>query len=105
MNTGDNGSALEEEPLLQDIKSLEALGFTRRQAQVAFWIAQGKTNDDLAIILNTSRHTIPHHVEAILGRLHLATRAEIMLCALEALGWLHWPTKRRGRRATDRGKR
>jgi hypothetical protein len=52
---------------------------------------------DLAIILNTSRHTIPHHVEAILGRLNLATRAEIMLCALEALGWLRWPTKRRGK--------
>jgi hypothetical protein len=32
-NTGDNGSALEEEPLLQDIKSLEALGLTHRQAQ------------------------------------------------------------------------
>jgi DNA-binding CsgD family transcriptional regulator len=80
-----------------DLERLEALGLTRRQAQVAFWIAQGKTNHDLAIILNTSRHTIPHHVEAILGRLNLATRAEIMLCALEALGWLRWPTKRRGR--------
>jgi DNA-binding CsgD family transcriptional regulator len=93
VSTGDYGSALEEEPLLQDIESLEALGLTRRQAQVAFWIAQGKTNDDLAIILGTSRHTIPHHVEAILARLYLATRAEIMLCTLETLGWLHWPAK------------
>jgi len=87
-----------------DLERLEALGLTRRQAEVAFWIAQGKTNDELAIILNTSLHTIPHHVEAILGRLHLATRAEIMLCALEALGWLRWPAKRRGKRATDRRK-
>jgi len=85
-----------------DLERLEALGLTRRQAEVAFWIAQGKTNDDLAIILNTSPHTIPHHVEAILGRLHLTTRTEIMLCALEALGW---PAKRRGRRPTDRRKR
>jgi DNA-binding CsgD family transcriptional regulator len=95
VNTGDNGSALEEEPLLQDMKSLEALGLTRRQAQVAFWIAQGKTNDELAVILGTSRHTIPHHVEAILGRLHLETRAEIMLWTLETLGWLQWPATRR----------
>jgi len=100
--TEDNVPAFEGDPAYGDLESLEALGLTRRQAEVAFWIAQGKTNDDLAIILNTSRHTIPHHVEAILGRLHLATRAEIMLCALEALGWLRWPTKRRGRRATDR---
>ena len=103
--TEDNVPAFEGDPAYGDLEGLEALGLTRRQAQVAFWIAQGKTNDDLAIILNTSRHTIPHHVEAILARLHLATRAEIMLCALEALGWLRWPTKRRGRPATDRRKR
>jgi DNA-binding CsgD family transcriptional regulator len=91
-----NGSALEEEPLRQEIKSLEALGLTRRQAQAAFWIAQGKTNDDVAVILGMSRHTIPHHVEAILARLHLETRAEIMLWTLETLGWLQWPATRRG---------
>jgi DNA-binding NarL/FixJ family response regulator len=103
VNAGDNRSALEEEPLLQEIKSLEALGLTRHQPQVAFWIAQGKTNDDLAIILNTSHHTIPHHVEAILARLHLATRAEITLWVLETLGWLRWPAKRReSARPSDR---
>jgi DNA-binding CsgD family transcriptional regulator len=97
VNAANNGSASapEEEPLHQRIEKLKALGLTRRQAEVAFWIAQGKTNDDLAMILNTSHHTIPHHVEAILGRLHLATRAEIMLRVLETLGWLRWPTKRR----------
>jgi DNA-binding CsgD family transcriptional regulator len=103
VNTGDDGSAPEEESLLQEIKSLEALGLTRRQAQVAFWIAQGKTNDDVAVILGTSRRTIPHHVEAILARLRLATRAEIILWALETLGWLRWPAKRRESvRASDR---
>jgi len=105
VNTANNVSAFEQEPLLENIKSLEALGLTRRQAEVAFWIGQGKTNDDLAIILNTSHHTIPHHVEAILGRLHLATRAEIMLCVLETLGWLRWPAKRRNGRTTIRLKR
>jgi DNA-binding CsgD family transcriptional regulator len=96
VNAANNASASapEEEPLHERIEKLKALGLTRRQAEVAFWIAQGKTNDDLAIILNTSHHTIPHHVEAILGRLHLATRAEIMLCVLETLGWLRWPAKR-----------
>src|SRR5438105_3038027 len=95
ITTEDDMPAFEVEPAVADLESLEALGLTRRQAEVAFWIAQGKANDDLAVILSTSRHTIPHHVEAILARLHLATRAEIMLCALETLGWLRWPTKRR----------
>jgi DNA-binding CsgD family transcriptional regulator len=101
----DNVPDFEGDPAYGDLEALEDLGLTRRQAQAAFWIAQGKTNDDLAIILNTSRHTIPHHVEAILGRLHLATRAEIMLCALEALGWLRWPAKQRKGRSTIRPKR
>jgi DNA-binding CsgD family transcriptional regulator len=107
VNAANNGSASapEEEALHERIEKLKALGLTRRQAEVAFWIAQGKTNDDLAIILNTSHHTIPHHVEAILGRLHLATRAEIMLCVLETLGWLRWPAKRRNGRTTIRAKR
>ena len=96
-------STPKEEPLLKDIESLESLVLTRRQAEVAFWIAQGKTNDEVAVILKTSRHTIPHHVEAILARLRLETRAEIMLWALETLGWLRWPTTRRkGARPSDR---
>jgi DNA-binding NarL/FixJ family response regulator len=107
VNAANNASdsAPEEKPLRERVEKLEALGLTPRQAEVAFWIAQGKTNDDLATILNTSHHTIPHHVEAILGRLHLATRAEIMLCALETLGWLCWPAKRGGKRTTIRPKR
>jgi len=93
VNTASNVSAVEQEPLPEDIESLEALGLTGRQAEVAFWIAQGKTNDELAVILETSRHTIPHHVEAILARLQLASRAEIMLRVLETLGWLRWPKR------------
>ena len=104
IKTEDNVPAFEGDPTRGDLERLEALGLTRRQAEVAFWIALGKTNDDLAIILNTSRHTIPHHMEAILARLHLATRAEIMLRVLETLGWLRWPAKRRNGR-TIRPKR
>jgi DNA-binding CsgD family transcriptional regulator len=103
INTEDHVPAFKVEPAAGDLASLEALGLTRRQAEVAFWIAQGKANDDLAVILSTSRYTIPHHVEAILARLHLATRVEVMLCALETLGWLRWPARRReSARLSDR---
>ena len=76
---------------ISDLEKLRALGLTARQAEVAFWLAQGKSNNDLAVILAASRRTIAHHVEAILERLGLTTRAEIMLGTLEALGWLQWP--------------
>lgn len=92
MNRAGNPRPVEgEDPRPGNLESLQALGLTRRQAEVAFWIAQAKTNDELAIILGTSSHTIPHHVEAILARLGLATRAEVMLRVLEAIGWLRWP--------------
>ena len=87
--------AQSDEGMAENLAKLQTLGLTRRQAEVAFWIARGKTNDDIAIILRTSRHTIPHHVGLILERLDLATRAEVMLRALETLGWLRWPVEPR----------
>lgn len=81
-----------EEPVTENLERLEEIGLTRRQAEVAFWIAQAKTNDELAIILGISPHTATHHAEAILARLGLATRAEVMLRVLETIGWLRWPS-------------
>jgi DNA-binding CsgD family transcriptional regulator len=76
---------------LEHVAKLRSLGLTPRQAEVAFWIAQGKSNDELGVIVGASRHTVARHVEAILERLKLTNRVQIMLLILEALGWLHWP--------------
>lgn len=89
-----------EDPRPLDLKKLEVLGLTHRQAEIGFWIAQGKPNKELAIILGASERTVAHHIEAILVRLQVSTRSEIMLRALEALGWLRWPTKSRKRRVS-----
>ena len=45
VNAANNASASapEEKPLHERIEKLKALGLTRRQAEVAFWVAQGKT--------------------------------------------------------------
>jgi DNA-binding CsgD family transcriptional regulator len=76
-----------------DLEKLEALGLTGRQSEIAFWLSQGKTNDELPIIVGVSYRTVAHLIEAILTRLRLSTRAEIMLRTLEALGWPRWPTR------------
>ncbi len=89
-------------PRTSDLEKLQALGLTGRQAEVAFWVAQGKANNELAMILGASPRTIAHHVEAILERLGLTTRAEIMLRTLETLGWLHWPARIMGPLETSR---
>ena len=53
---------------------LVALGLTPRQAEVLYWIAQGKTNAEIAIILGTSPRTIAKHVEQLLERLSVENR-------------------------------
>src|SRR5262245_45165899 len=54
--------------------ALEPLGLTRRQAEVLAWLAQGKTNADIAAILSISPSTVARHVEAIFAALGVRTR-------------------------------
>ncbi len=65
---------------------LMSLGLTPRQAEVLFWIAQAKSNPEIALILGASEHTVHRHVHAILGKLGVESRAGAMLRALEVLG-------------------
>ncbi|WP_438480277.1 response regulator [Oleiharenicola lentus] len=53
---------------------LVQLGLTPRQSEVLYWIAQGKTNAEIAIILGTSPRTIDKHVEQLLERLGVENR-------------------------------
>lgn len=53
---------------------LVALGLTPRQAEVLYWIAQGKTNGETAVILGTSPRTVDKHVEQLLERLGVENR-------------------------------
>ncbi len=65
---------------------LTEMGLTPRQAQVLYWIAQGKTNAEIGTILGASHHTIHQHVNAILRKLGVENRGTAMLRALEVLG-------------------
>jgi DNA-binding NarL/FixJ family response regulator len=61
------------------------LGLTPRQAEVLYWIAQGKTNGEIAIILGTSPRTVEKHVEQLLERLGVENRVAAAAQANEAL--------------------
>ncbi len=76
---------LEEEHAPPGPAALCALGLTTRQAEVAYWVAQGKTNPEIAVILGASPRTIDKHMERILSRLALEGRAALMLRAGEVL--------------------
>ncbi len=64
---------------------LLALGLTPREAEVLFWVAEGKTNGDVATILSSSRRTVEKHVEHILEKLGVENRATAARVAAERL--------------------
>lgn len=57
-------------------KPLEELGLTPRQAEVLYWICQGKSNAEIAVILRIKVRTVVFHVSQILKILGVTNRTE-----------------------------
>ena len=76
---------LEEEHAPPGPAALIALGLTVRQAEVAYWVAQGKSNPETAVILGTSPRTVDKHMERIFQRLGLENRASLIVAAGDCL--------------------
>jgi ATP/maltotriose-dependent transcriptional regulator MalT len=55
----------------------DPLGLTQRERQVAELLAQGLSNADIAARVHRSERTVAHHVSALLGKLGVATRAQV----------------------------
>lgn len=63
----------------------KAFNLTPRVAETLLWLAQGKTNGDIAAILGIAEGTVKKHVLEIFGALGVETRTAASLQALEAL--------------------
>ncbi len=77
--------ALEEEHAPPGPAALLPLGLTPRQAEVAYWVAQGKTNPEIAIILGASPRTIDKHMERVLACLGVENRATLIVATSQRL--------------------
>jgi DNA-binding NarL/FixJ family response regulator len=64
---------------------IDSLRLTPRVAEVLLWVAQGKTNPEIASILGISESTVKKHMIEILATLGVETRTAASLRALEAL--------------------
>lgn len=58
-------------------------GLTGRENEVLNWIARGKSNPEIAIILGVSVRTVYKHVENLFAKLGVESRAQAMVRALE----------------------
>jgi DNA-binding NarL/FixJ family response regulator len=61
------------------------LGMTEREADVLFWVAQGKSNPEICTLLDLRLTTVKKHVERILQKLGVENRTTAAAAAIEKL--------------------
>ena len=59
---------------------------TAREAEVLLWVARGKSNRDIATILDLAPRTVNKHLETVFAKLGVENRASAAVLAVRALG-------------------
>lgn len=72
-------------PDFSSLEPLRSLGLTPRATETLLWVAQGKTNPDIATILGITESTVKKHVQEIFEKLGVETRGAATVRALEVL--------------------
>jgi DNA-binding CsgD family transcriptional regulator len=72
---------LEEESLRAPAAALQGLGLTEREAEVLAWVAQGKGNREIGMILGMSARTVQKHLEHVFEKLEVESRTAAILRA------------------------
>ena len=81
-----------ERPALQKVnhplsqrQRLRELGLTLREADVLFWVAEGKQNREIAALLGLSLFTVQEYVGNILRKLRVPNRHALTVQTLQRL--------------------
>lgn len=69
----------------EEFQSLGAIGLTPRECEVLFWVAQGKRDAEIGVILGVATKTISKHLEHLLAKLQAGTRTEAVAVAQRQL--------------------
>lgn len=71
---GSDPGTSENKRMAEGFMQLRALALTLRECEVAFWIAEGKRDSEIAIILGVAVKTVGKHVEHLLEKLRVESR-------------------------------
>jgi len=74
---------LTEEQSIFSTDLLQTLGLTEREVEVLRWLAEGKSNPEIAVILDMSSRTVGKHVEHIFSKLGVESRTAALLHEME----------------------
>jgi DNA-binding CsgD family transcriptional regulator len=65
-----------------DAKTERDFELTERELECLFWIAEGKTSDEIAVILGISRNTINNYITSVMRKTATKTRSEAIAYAV-----------------------
>lgn len=85
VDSGRTMLLIEERKTVADASELRRLGLTRREAEVLAWVAEGKTNSEIATILDMSPRTVQKHMEHVMAKLGVETRTAAARTALHVM--------------------
>jgi DNA-binding CsgD family transcriptional regulator len=73
----------QERPIVFEPGSLGTIGLTQREREVLAWVAEGKSNKDVGIILGIHAVTVKKHLEHIFKKMGVETRTAAVVAALK----------------------
>jgi DNA-binding NarL/FixJ family response regulator len=74
---------LEEQPITTQPQSLSPCRLSPREVEVLKWLSEGKTNKEIATVLELSPRTVQKHLEHIYQKLGVETRTAAAARAYE----------------------
>lgn len=81
--SGEFVLALIRERMKVDLEAAKSFGLTPREAEILFWISEGKTRPEMGAILGISWRTIAKHMEHLFAKLRVENRLEAQRIGLE----------------------
>ena len=66
----------------RDVRSDRDFELTDRELECLYWIAEGKTSDEIAVILGISRNTINNYITSVMRKTATKTRSEAIAYAV-----------------------
>jgi DNA-binding response OmpR family regulator/DNA-binding CsgD family transcriptional regulator len=76
---------LEELRAAGDFAPLRSLGLSEREAEVLYWMSEGKSNPEIGIIVGAASATVKKHAENLYFKLGVDNRASATRLALECM--------------------
>jgi DNA-binding CsgD family transcriptional regulator len=65
-----------------DSEALKPIGLTQRESEVLGWVAEGKSNNDVGLILGIRAVTVKKHLEHIFEKMGVETRTAAVAFAI-----------------------